>query len=92
MANPLSKLKDLYDLKKQADIMKKRMAAIKIEVECRGVTIEMTGDQNVESVSIDGEDREDIKDAFNKAVKESQKKVAKKLRGELGDLGFPGLT
>jgi len=84
-------MKDLYNLKKQADVMKKRMAAIKVEVEHRGVRITMTGDQNVEEVVLEGEEREEIKDAFNKAVKESQKKVAKKLRGELGDMGFPGM-
>lgn len=90
MVNPFGKVRDLYNLKRRADRLKKRMAGISVEVKERGIKIVMRGDQRVEEVLVDGEKSNRLKDAFNKAVKESQKKVAKKMRGELSDLGIPG--
>ena len=84
------KAKELYKLKKQADELKRRMAAIVVEVEEKEVKVVMQGDQEVREVWVDGEEDERLKKAFNKAVKESQKKVAKKMRDQLGDLGLPG--
>jgi len=55
------------------------------------VKIVMRGDQQVEGVEIDGEERGDLKKAFNKAVKESQKKVAQKLSGMVSGMKFPNL-
>ncbi|MBU1017015.1 YbaB/EbfC family nucleoid-associated protein [Patescibacteria group bacterium] len=87
MFNP-GKIKDLYNLKKQADEMKREMEKIVVEVEEKGVKIVMQGDQKVVSVMVDGEDSPKLKDVFNKAVKESQKKTAKKMQGRLSDLGL----
>jgi DNA-binding protein YbaB len=86
----LGKAKDLYKLKKQADQMKRIMAGITVNVDHRGVKLTMQGDQKVVSIKIDGEERDDVKEAINKAVKESQKKAAKKMQGFAGDLGLPG--
>lgn len=66
------------------------MEAITVAVNHRGVEVTMRGDQRVEAVVIDGEEDPRVKEAFNRAVKESQKKVAKKLRGQLSELGLPG--
>lgn len=90
MIDKLGKMKDLYALKRQADVMKKEMEKIKVEVHEGLYTIIMKGDQSVERVEESGDENEDLKKLFNKAVKESQKKVAKKMRGQLGDFGFPG--
>ena len=87
MFNP-GKIKDLYNLKRQADEMKREMEKITVEVEERGVKILMQGDQKVLSVILNGEEDNRLKDAFNKAVKESQRKVAKKMQGRLSDLGL----
>ncbi len=84
----IGKVKDLYNLKRQADQMKKEMERIIVEVEEKGVGIIMQGDQKVQSVKIDGVEDLRLKDAFNKAVKESQKKVAKRMQGRLSDLGI----
>ena len=70
--------------------MKRRMAAIVVEVEEKGVRIVMQGDQEVQEVWVDNEREERLEKAFNKAVKESQKKVAKKMRDQLQDFGIPG--
>jgi len=81
-------MKDLYELKKKADSMKKEMEKIVTVEEYRGVTISMRGDQHIEEVIVDGERDERLEEAFNKALKESQKEVAKKMQGRLGDLGL----
>lgn len=86
----LGKAKDLYKLKKQADEMKRIMASITVDVDHKGVELTMQGDQKVTRITIDGEERDDVKDAVNKAVKDSQKKAAKKMQGFAGDLGLPG--
>lgn len=70
--------------------MKRIMAGITVDVDHKGVEITMQGDQKVISIKIDGEERDDVKDAINKAVKASQKKAAKKMQGFAGDLGIPG--
>ena len=87
MFNP-GKIKDLYNLKRQADEMKREMEKITVEVEERGVKILMQGDQKVLSVILNGGEDNRLKDAFNKAVKESQRKVAKKMQGRLSDFVF----
>ena len=48
----------------------------------------MQRDQKVLSVILNGGEDNRLKDAFNKAVKESQRKVAKKMQGRLSDLGL----
>lgn len=91
MIDKLGQMKDLYAFKRKADDMKKQMEKITVEVEESGYKLVMKGDQTVESVYQDSEEREDLKKLFNKAVKESQKKVAKKMRGQMADFGLPGL-
>ncbi len=85
------KMKDLYNLKKHADAMKKEMEAIFVEYEDKGVRIVVRGDQHVEKIEVNGEEDKRLKDVINDALKEVQKKVAKKMKGQLGDLGIPGL-
>jgi DNA-binding protein YbaB len=89
MALPnFGKMKELYELKKKADSLKKEMEKIVTVEEYRGVTISMRGDQHIEEIIVDGEKDDRLEEAFNKALKESQKEVAKKMQGRLGDLGL----
>ncbi len=84
-------LKDLYALKKQADTLKRQMENIKVEVSEGGFTMVMKGDQTVESIIEGDEERDDLVKLFNKGVKESQKKVAQKMKGQIGDFKLPGM-
>jgi DNA-binding protein YbaB len=84
-------MKEMYALKKQADALKKQMENIKVEVSEGNFTMTMKGDQTVETISEDGESRDDLVKLFNKGVKESQKKVAQKMKGQLGDFKLPGM-
>lgn len=84
------KVKELYEFKKQADAMKKEMEKIYTEYENKGVKVVVRGDQHIDTIEIDGEDDKRLKDVINEALKESQKKVAKKMQGQLGNMGLPG--
>lgn len=89
----MDNLKQLGDLKKmrdQAMELQKKLAEIKITVEHKGVTVVMTADQKV--VSISGEsDMEKIKEAVNEALKQSQKVAAEEMRPLMGGMGMPGM-
>lgn len=81
-------LKQLGDLKKmrdQAMEVQKKLAGIKITVEHKGITVVMTADQKV--VSISGEsDFEKITEAINEALKQSQKVAAEEMKGLMGGM------
>lgn len=95
----MDNLKQLGDLKKmrdQAMEVQKRLAGIKITIEHKGVTVVMTGDQKVQSISgpptSSGQvDFEKITEAVNEALKQSQKVAADEMRGLMGGLGMPGM-
>ncbi len=86
-------LKQMGDLKKmrdQAMEMQKKLAQIKITVEHKGVTVVMTADQKV--VSISGEaDFNKITEAVNEALKQSQQVAAEEMKPLMGGLGLPGM-
>lgn len=89
----MDNLKQLGDLKKmrdQAMEVQKTLAAIKITVEHQGVTVVMTADQKV--VSISGEpDLQKVTHAVNEALKQSQKVAAEEMRPMMGGMGLPGV-
>ncbi|MEX1068579.1 MAG: YbaB/EbfC family nucleoid-associated protein [Patescibacteria group bacterium] len=84
-------MKQLNDLRKQGQKLKSEMEQISVEVSEGDVVIKIRGDQEIEEVTVAGEKRDDLKKAFNKAVKESQKEVSKKLSGMLTNMKVPGL-
>lgn len=74
--------------------MQKALAQEFVTVEKNGIKVVMSGDQKVQKVEIDGERNDNVAEAVNEAVKESQKVAAKKiqemgggLQGLLGGLG-----
>lgn len=88
----MDNLKQLGDLKKmrdQAMEVQKKLAAIKITVEHRGVTVVMTADQKVQSISGEMEPGK-VTEAVNEALKQSQKVAADEMRGMMGGMGLPG--
>lgn len=89
----MDNLKQLGDLKKmrdQAMEVQKKLSGIKITVEHKGVTVVMTADQKI--VSISGEnDLEKVTEAVNEALKQSQKVAAEEMRSLMGGTGIPGM-
>lgn len=89
----MDNIKQLGDLKKmrdQAMEVQKKLAQIKITVEHKGVTVVMTADQKVVSISGDT-DHQKITEAVNEALKQSQKVAAEEMKGLMGGLGLPGM-
>lgn len=84
-------VKQLNELHKQGQKLQSEMERIKVEVSEGRVKILIRGDQQIEWVEVDGQEREDLKKAFNKAVKESKKVVSKKLSGMLMNMKLPNL-
>lgn len=82
------KMKQLYELKKQADQMKKELEAEVIDVEHGGVKVRINGAQKIVRLDFeDNIDRDKLKDAINKANEEAQKIAAKKMQGMMGGMG-----
>ena len=77
----------LEQLKKLRKI-KKQMEAIEVEEELNGVTVKMDGAMKVLRVEIknrnDKKLEKNVRKAFNKAIKEVQKKMAKDMMGSGG--------
>ncbi len=89
----MDNLKQLGDLKKmrdQAMEIQKKLADIKITVEHKGVTVVMTADQKVVSISGD-QDFGKITEAVNEALKQTQKVAADEMKPMMGGLGLPGM-
>lgn len=83
MGQQVGQLKKIRD---QAVQMQKQLQAEVIEVEENGIRVVMTGDQKVETVTIDGKYEERLVRVLNDAIKKSQQVAAKKLQEMSGGL------
>jgi len=96
----LDKVKQLMDLKRQADQLKKELEAIKIEVaEVRGIKIVVNGAQSFQSIEIDeslltpankNRIQMDLLRTVNSAIKKSQQQAAQKMKNMPG-FNLPGM-
>jgi DNA-binding protein YbaB len=89
-----NKLKQFKDMRSQAKNLQNILADEHITEESNGVVIKLNGNLEVQSVKINTELEKDylertIKDVTNKAIKKTQKIMAKKMQ-EMG--GIPGLS
>jgi DNA-binding YbaB/EbfC family protein len=92
----LDKMKQLWEMKRKMDEIKKGLDALELASEDNLVKITITGSQEVKRVEIKGElaaaDKKKLEaslaDTMNRAVRESQKAAAQKMSA-LG--GLPGL-
>ncbi len=82
------KMKQMYELKKQADQMKKDLEAEIIEVEHGDVKVKINGAQKILNLDFPADiDPDKLRDAINKASDEAQKVAAKKMQGMMGGMG-----
>ena len=89
----MDNIKQLGDMKKmrdQAMEVQKKLGGIKITVEHKGVTVVLTADQKVVSISGDN-DFDKITEAVNEALKQSQKVAAEEMKSLMGGMGLPGM-
>lgn len=89
MFEKVQQAKKLWDLRNQAMAMQKALEQETVSVERNGIKVVMTGNQKIVKLEIDGEDKRNVSDVINDALKESQKVAAKKLQ-EMGG-GLSGL-
>lgn len=62
-----------------------------VEVEKSGVKVKLTLAQRFISIEANGRGEQDIVEAVNEGVKESQKQAAKKMQGMVGIEGLKGM-
>lgn len=95
MFDKLGQLKDLWKLKSQMEEIKKRLDNMVIKVDSPRHLVEVTisGSQEIKEVRVDplaknfseADLAQDIKDVFNKAVRDSQAMAAQ----AMGNFGLP---
>lgn len=95
------KMKQLMEMKKQADMIKRELDNITTEVsEVPGIRVVISGSQKFQSIEVDGDlldpqnkDRfqDDLLRSMNAAIKKSQNEAAKKMASVMPGGGFPGM-
>jgi DNA-binding protein YbaB len=85
----VKQLGELNKMRQQAKVLQKELEQITETLSVGDIEVKVTGDQKLAYMKVDGEERQDIVDAVNKAMKKVQKKAAKKML-EMGG-GLSGL-
>ncbi|OGM12591.1 hypothetical protein A2V80_00060 [Candidatus Woesebacteria bacterium RBG_16_39_8b] len=85
----LKQLGELNKLRKQAKDLQRELEQITETHEKGDLQVKVSGDQKIIYIKENGEDRNDMVEAINHAMKEVQKKAAKKMM-EMGG-GLSGL-
>lgn len=85
----VKQLGELNKMRQQAKELQKELEQITETLSAGDIEVKVTGDQKLVYMKVDGEERQDIVDAINKAMKKVQKKAAKKML-EMGG-GLSGL-
>lgn len=86
------KIKQLYELKKQADTLKKELESEVLDVESGDYKVRINANQKIISLEIPADlDNKKLQDVLNKAIEEAQKVAAKKMQGSLGLSGLQDL-
>ncbi|OGD87289.1 hypothetical protein A2164_03960 [Candidatus Curtissbacteria bacterium RBG_13_35_7] len=88
MFDKLQQLKELKKMRDEAMTIQKALDEETVEVEKKGVKVKITLAQRFVEIETNGKDGDDIKEACNDAVKESQKQAARKMQ-QMG--GFDSL-
>ncbi len=87
MINPLKGLGDLKAMRDQAMQIQQSLSQEVLTIERDGVKILITGDQKIQTVTVDGVEDSRLLEALNEAIKKSQELAAKKLQEMSGGLG-----
>lgn len=90
------KFKNIYELQKQARLIKKELKNIHIEAEVDGVVVIVDGEQEVVSIQLPETEQpnykkltESLVKALNKGIKKSQQVAAEKMKPIMGGLNMP---
>lgn len=91
MFDKLQQLKELKKMRDEAMAIQRSLDSETIEVEKSGVKIKLTLAQRFIEILINGKSENDVVEAVNEAVKESQKQAARKMQGMVGMDGLKGM-
>ena len=91
MFDKLQQLKELKKMRDEAMAIQRSLDQEVVEVEKRGVKVKVTLAQRFISIESEGKSDEDIKEAVNEAIKESQKQAARKMQQMGGLEGLKGM-
>ena len=91
MFDKLQQLKELKRMRDEAMRIQRVLDDEVVEVGKKGVKVKVTLAQRFVSIETNGKSDEDIAEAVNEAVKESQKQAAKKMQGMVGLEGLKGM-
>ena len=91
MFDKLQQLKELKKMRDEAMGIQRALDQEVVEVEKRGVKVKVTLAQRFVSIEAEDRDDEDIKEAVNEAIKESQKQAARKMQQMGGLEGLKGM-
>ncbi|OGM78006.1 hypothetical protein A2197_00515 [Candidatus Woesebacteria bacterium RIFOXYA1_FULL_48_16] len=89
MFDKIKQLNELRKMRSQALTLQKELEKIRESEERNGMKVVVTGDQKVAYIEINGEERKELVDLINDAMKKVQKEAAKKMM-EMGG-GLSGL-
>jgi DNA-binding protein YbaB len=84
----LDKVKKMNELRKAQSKIQKQLEEISISDSSGDYEVRIRGDKKIETIKIKGEEDRDLKDLLNSVMKDVDKKVQKKMRGQLSDLGL----
>lgn len=87
MFDKFKQAKQLLDLRNQAQQLQKQLEQIEHTEEKNGIKVKVDGTQKIKYLEINGEERNDLVVIINNAMKEVQKKSAKKMIEAGGGLG-----
>lgn len=91
MFDKLQQLRELKKMRDEAMAIQKALDAEVIEVEKNGVRAKLTLAQRFISIEVNGRSENDIVEAVNEGVKESQKQAARKMQGMAGMDSLKGM-
>ena len=89
MFDKFKQLGELNKLRQQAKSLQQELEQIKHRLEKGAYKVVVTGDQKIDYLEVEGKENRELKDLINDALKEVQKKSAKKML-EMGG-GLSGL-
>jgi len=82
------KVKKLNELKKAQSKIQKQLEEIYVSEKSGDFEVVIRGDKKIDKILINGEENKDLRNLLNSAMKQVDKKVQKKMRNQLSDLGF----
>lgn len=91
MFDKLQQLKELKKMRDEAMRIQKALDEEVVDVEKKGVKVKVTLAQRFISIESNGHGNEDVVEAVNEAIRESQKRAAKKMQGMVGLEGLKGM-